>query len=1159
MVESLAEVGLRLRKPHYVVGRESEVRYLDQCLATALQGQRQMVFVTGEPGIGKTTVVESFLTEIQTRSGLYIGRGQCVEQYGSGEAYLPLLEVGGQLRRAPDSAHLLTLFRKYAPTWLVQMPFLLESEEVEALQRQVQGATRERMLREGAEMVAALTERNGFALVVEDIHWSDVSTLELLAYLLQRSDPARLLIIATYRPSEMLAATHPLRGMVQELQARSQCHELSLAPLSQQAVDAYVQARFAENTVPDEFSHVLHYRTGGNPLFMVSIVDYLVHQGSALEATPPDADQLHTVQAVMESVPESLRHLIERQLARFTETEQQLLEVASAVGMEFTAAAVAAGLHVAQEDVEEHCERFARAGLFIRSEGVEEWPDGSLSGCYQFTHVLYQNVLYERIAEVRRIRLHQRIGEREEAGYGEHASTRAAALAMHFERGREYRRAIHYCNQAGQHAFVQRRANYEALLHLEKGRELLTHLPDSPDRAKQELQLLTTLSLVLMLTKGYGTPEVEATNARALELCRQVGDATTHFTVLYNMVRFVGGQGQLQTGRELAEQLLVIASQAQDPILLLGAHTSFGSTTLYTGQFRLSQHHLDQAIALYDAQQHQTLAARYGDDPLAVCLAQKSWSLWIQGYPEQATAYSPLAIAYAEKLGYPQNLAGSYFTGALFAVLTQDTTALQQWTAALERIASEQELPYWLAASQIFQGWRRVVDHHPAQGAALISQGWLAYQAIQAKLFHSVFLALLAIAYEKAGQAEEALSIVTEVLDEIEITDERFYEAELHRLKGEVLLNAERGTMNAERKAQTTKFVHRSSFIVHHFEEAEACFQTALAVARRQEAKLWELRAATSLGRLWQEQGKTTEARQLVEDIYGWFTEGFETLDLKEAEALLVALGSTVEHQQASPLPPPPQLPALDFDSPAASLSTQPEIPSVPDRSPEVTLSPSTPEKPSPKKPSPSLPAAEQASAEEPLAAQLFQREGDFWTLAFGGQVCRLKDSRGLHYLAILLQHPNEEIHALRLVTGDVAPPTTTDSASEALLSQLSDAGELLDPQARAAYSQRLNELRQELDEAQTFHDLARADQLQTEIEFLSHELSQAVGLSGRPRKAGSAAERARVSVTRTIRAALTKIQENHPQLDEHLRRTIKTGAFCSYTPDPQLPIDWQF
>ncbi len=251
---------------HFVVGRAAEIGYLEQCLTDRSRGERQIVFVSGEPGIGKTTIVESFLESLRTRTDLRIGHGQCIEQYGAGEAYLPLLEVGTRLCQGPEGEQAIALLRQYAPTWLVQLPGAVTDAEGELLQRRVQGATRERMLREAAEVVARFTQERGYVFVLEDLHWSDVSTLQWLSYIAQRQEAAKLLIIGTYRPQDVLISGHPLRGVVQDLTARNRCEELRVAPLSEQSVSEYLTGRFGSSVsasvLPDSFTdarEVIHY------------------------------------------------------------------------------------------------------------------------------------------------------------------------------------------------------------------------------------------------------------------------------------------------------------------------------------------------------------------------------------------------------------------------------------------------------------------------------------------------------------------------------------------------------------------------------------------------------------------------------------------------------------------------------------------------------------------------------------------------------------------------------------------------------------------------------------------------------------------------------------------------------------------------------------
>ncbi|MBI3797531.1 MAG: AAA family ATPase [Deltaproteobacteria bacterium] len=446
-----------------LIGRDTELALLRGWLDKALNGERQLVFVTGEPGIGKTTIVEAFLAQLgaspfsfpqpqflapntqHPTPSPWIGRGQCVEHYGAGEAYMPVLEALGRLCRAPEGEHLLDVLRQYAPTWLVQLPALLKAEDFERLQHKVQGATRERMLREMAEAVETFTAERPLILCLEDLHWSDVSTLELLAVLARRHESARLLVLGTYRPVEMLGPGHPLRAVKQELQLHQQCEELRLGLLTEPHVAEYVLARFAvgahDRGSLHRLARAIHQRTEGNPLFMVNVVDYMSAQGVLDEEN-------ETQPAVQIEVPASIQQLIEKQLDRLSPEEQWMLEVASVAGADFSAAAVAAGTKMTTGDVEACCTRLVRREQFLRTHGVSEWPDGTVATRYHFLHALYQEVLYERIPAGQRVSLHHWIGERVEQAYGDQVRAIAAELAVHFEQGREYRKAISYLQQA---------------------------------------------------------------------------------------------------------------------------------------------------------------------------------------------------------------------------------------------------------------------------------------------------------------------------------------------------------------------------------------------------------------------------------------------------------------------------------------------------------------------------------------------------------------------------------------------------------------------------------------------------------------------------------------------------------------------------------------
>ncbi|NOT57955.1 MAG: AAA family ATPase, partial [Deltaproteobacteria bacterium] len=576
-----------------LVGREADLLQLHQWLGKALHGERQMVFVTGEPGIGKTTLIEAFRQRLETggwrlvpspqasslkplASRMWVAVGRCIEHYGPGEPYMPILEALGRLCREPDGEQLVTLLNHHAPTWLVQMPSLLTATELAALQRKTQGATRERMLREMGEAIEAITAEHPLVLWLEDLHWSDTSTLELLSVLARRRELARLLVIGTYRPVDVIVQKHPLRIVKQELQLHGLGAELPLGLLSEAQVAEYLAQRIEAERETErnqgrplaavrdvqeamgmpQLARSIHRRTDGNPLFMVTLVNDLLSQRGLLRetqgATQPVASLLDTIQT---RVPDTVQHLILQQLERLSTEERRVLEVASVVGMEFSAAAVAAGLTTEIETVEECCAGFAQHGRFLRAHGAADWPDGTVAARYSFLHALYQEVLYARIPAARRRRLHQRIGEREEHAYGEHVPEIAAELAVHFEQGRDYGKAVQYLQQAGEKA-MRRSAYGEAGRLLTKGLEVLKHLPASAERNKQELWLHFRLGESVIALQGYAAADLERLYTRALELCHQIGETPQRFGALLGLSGFFCVRGPLATARELGEQLV---------------------------------------------------------------------------------------------------------------------------------------------------------------------------------------------------------------------------------------------------------------------------------------------------------------------------------------------------------------------------------------------------------------------------------------------------------------------------------------------------------------------------------------------------------------------------------------------------------------------------
>jgi hypothetical protein len=445
-------------RPQAFVGREAELARLQGWLERALQGARQVVFVTGEPGIGKTAILDAFLAHLPAPGGVWIRRGQCVAQHGSGEAYMPVFEVLNRLCREHKDA-VLPVLRQYAPTWVVQMPWLISEDDRNAMQRTM-GTTPARMLRELTEAVDVLTAQIPLVLALEDLHWCDLATLDLLVALAQRQEPARLLVLGTYRPSEVIRQKHPLRRVAQALQLHGHGVELPLARLSEETVEHYLTARFPGIAQQTQLAQWLHQRTDGNPLFLVNATEHLVQQGALVET-----EGRWTLRENWEDVggiPENLQVMITQQLDELSASEQEVPEAGSVAGMEFSAAQAAASTGQEVEAVEERCQQLARRGQFLRASGASEWPDGTVATRYSFLHALYQEALYQGIPLARRRRLHRRIGERLEVGYGDKTDILAAELALHFEQGRDWWRAVRYREQAAKNA-LRRCAYREAI------------------------------------------------------------------------------------------------------------------------------------------------------------------------------------------------------------------------------------------------------------------------------------------------------------------------------------------------------------------------------------------------------------------------------------------------------------------------------------------------------------------------------------------------------------------------------------------------------------------------------------------------------------------------------------------------------------------------
>lgn len=896
--------------PTHLAGREAELAQLQQRWEQALGGERQIVFITGEPGIGKTALVEAFLLGVRgwglgtsfsslnsqypapntppIAQGLWVGWGQCIEQHGAGEPYMPVLEALGRLCRGAEKEEMRKLLHRHAPTWLAHMPALLSDEERETLQRQIGGATRDRMLREMAEALEALSGDRPVILCLEDLQWSDYSTLDLLSVVASRPESARLLVLGTCRPCETLGSNHPLKTLRAQLQDFGRYQELTPSFLSVEAVEQYLAQRFAGRALPTGVEQLVHHHTEGNPLFMVNVTDYLEQQGVFADKSGERVRRL--LDGATMGAPENVRRLIEHHFEQLRSEEQDVLVAASVAGMEFSAATVAAALQVEAEPVEVRCANLARRRQFLQEMEATEWPDGTFMARYRFIHALYQNVLYEQAPPGRRVGLHLRIGERLERAYQGRLGEIAAELGVHFERGRDFRRAIQYLGQAAQRA-MWTYAYQEAIDHLDRGIALVSHFPQSPERTQQELALHVGRSLSLMHTRGFAAPEVEHAYGQVRDLSRMIGDSPQRFAALWGLRNFHLLRGELQAGRAVAEEFLEQVRRTEMASLAAEAHLGLGTPLFHLGELTAARLHLEQSLTLSNPQLPQPQVFLTGQDPRASSLAHLAVLLWIMGYPDQARERSRQALALAQDTMFPYGRALALNLAATLHLCCRDFQAVARSAETARRFARECGFVHLVTMGMALQGWALAMQGKSEEGIALIRTGLQQQHAAGIGIGEVSYQMLLVDAYAQIGQLDVARQALTDAFASDAKTGERTFESELYRLKGELLRAQEGSRLQAVGCRERT-------------EEVEECFWKAIEIARRQQAKSLELRAAISLVRLRQQQAlehasRTTHhethsrldtARMMLSEIYNWFTEGFDTADLRDAKSLLTKL-----------------------------------------------------------------------------------------------------------------------------------------------------------------------------------------------------------------------------------------------------------------------------
>ncbi len=845
-----------------LVGREEELGLLRRRWEQAQAGAGQVVLLSGEPGIGKSRLMQT-LKEQAIAEGATRIEFRC-SPYHQNSAFYSLIEHLQRLvQLTPDEApqtklaklqQLLARYHFPQGDTLPLLAALLSLPQPEGAPPLTLSPQKQKQKTQEA-LVAWIIEEAEQAAVYcawEDLHWADPSTLEVLTLFLAQVPITRVLAVLSSRP-EFLP---PWRS-------RSHLTQLTLNRLGRPQVGAMVEQITGGKPLPREVVQQIVAKTDGVPLFVEELTKMVLESGlvSAVDNHYELTGPLPPL-----AIPSSLQDSLMARLDRLA-TVKEIVQLGATIGREFSYEVLQAVSPVDETRLQQALGKLVEAEVLYQ-RGVP--PQAH----YLFKHALIQDAAYHSLLKSTRQQYHRQIAQVLAERFPETRETQPELVAYHYTEAGLSEQAIPYWQQAGERA-TQRSAYVEAVAHLTRGLELLKALPDTAERTLRELTLQVTLGVPLMVTKGWSVPEVQRIYTRALKLCQQVGDTPQLAPVLWGLWTFYVVRAEYKTARELAEQCLTVAHSGQPPDHLQAAHCALGISLYLLGEVEPGRTDLECGIALYDPRQHRSRA--FGQDPGVTSLSFVAWALWQLGYPDQAVQRIHEALTFAQELAHPFSRGFALVWAAVLHQFRGEARATQERAEAAIAISTEQGFSELVALATLLRGWALTELGQKAEGIAQLRQGLAAHRATGAEVSRTYYLALLAAAYERGGQAEEGVKVLAEAFTFVSDSEERYYEAELYRLKGELTLQ---------------KFqVSGSTFQVEcPHSEAEACFHKAIEIARKQQAKSLELRAVMSLSRLWQQQGKQHEGDEMLAEIYGWFTEGFDTKDLQEAKTLLEEL-----------------------------------------------------------------------------------------------------------------------------------------------------------------------------------------------------------------------------------------------------------------------------
>jgi len=837
------------------VGRQRELDALRQVAEQAKAGHGQLAAVVGEAGVGKSRLFYEFKASAQ--SGCLVLETVSVS-HGKASAYLPVIELlHGYFRIAPDddartrrekvTGRVLALDRTLEDALPYLFRLLGLSEGADPLAQMDAQLRRQRTLEAIKRLVLRESVHQPLLVLVEDLHWIDTETQALLNLLVDALGTARALLLVNYRPEY----THGWGSKTYYTQVR-------LDPLGRESAAEMLAALLGDSAELGPLKRLVIEQTEGNPFFMEEIVQSLfetgalVRNGTVRLTRPLDALTL----------PATVQGMVGERIDRLPPEQKELLQTLAVLGKEFALSLVRAVTGRGDEDLNR------LLGELQLAEFIYEQPAaGDVE--YTFKHALTQEVAYHSVLNERRKRLHEWAGAALEALGAGRVQDHLLELARHYSRTDNAAKAVEYLRLAGTQA-AARGAYEEAIAQLSRGLELLPELPEGTERDHHELLLQLALGPALIRTKGLTAPEVEHACGRAAEICTRAGEGPQLRQALYGLWVFYQFRADLQRARGLAEQLLQSARPSGEAWGLFMGHYTLGTTLYWQGKLREGREHLQQAFDLGGPLRQRLDTLPYeAADLLVVNRGHGAGVLYLLGYPDQAVRASRENVALAQEIGRPYTLTAALFSDSTLHQLLGDVEVVRERAEALIALATEHGFYHFVVAGMLLRGAALADGGQIEAGITELRGALELMRAAGTEMGRPYYTGILAAAYGKAGQPAQGIAVIEEAVDCMNRTGQRLFEAELRRMKGDLLLAVSPDT----------------------HAEAEDCFRHAIDCARRQSAKSDELRVALSLSRLWRAQGKTDDARTLLAEIYGWFTEGFETRDLKEAKALLEELG----------------------------------------------------------------------------------------------------------------------------------------------------------------------------------------------------------------------------------------------------------------------------